>query len=195
MIIILLLVLIIILLNCYEQFTMLDDNQKSLAKLFVYCDKPNIITRLCKKSIYKHCSLSFDIVYLTPETISDYLTKPINIKKELLEKYGGLYLEPNVLVLQNPILVIDRLQSVNTFALSNSILASNKGPITDIQTNQFIDKYDSISLTENKPMKDLFFLEITNANYNLKENDLLFSNTTVGKYLRKSLWLVSDDNY
>lgn len=194
MIIILILIIIILFINYYEPFVILHDGPIP-PKLFVYCDKHNIITHLCKKSIYKHCPLSFDIVYLTPKTISYYLQeKTDNIKYALLEKYGGLYLEPNVLVLQNPIIVIDRLQSVNTFSLGNSILASNKGPITSVSNSQFTDKYDSISLIENKMQKDLLFLEITNTNYNLTENDLLFSNTTLSKYLRKSLWLVNNNN-
>jgi len=84
---------------------------------------------LCFKTVDKHCSKSFNIVRLNKHTISDYLpelkTLPFYNKIDkliiahkvdlyrimLLKKYGGLYMDADIVVLRDPIEIIDKLQT------------------------------------------------------------------------------------
>jgi hypothetical protein len=100
-------------------------------KLWVYWEnKPNTITpphiKLCLKTIFRHCSKSFDVIKLDNNNIYDYLPelkeKKFNLSNLLLAqkvdyyrvlllyKYGGLYIDADVIVLKNPIEIIDKLK-------------------------------------------------------------------------------------
>ena len=179
---ILLLLLLLILLINIEPFTVLQTDKPPL-KLFVYCEKYNNLLHLCKRSVLRHCALSFDIVYLDNNNITQYLPNERHnnlndlteeqrreyYKKLLLKEYGGLFLNPNVLVMKNPIEFLNK---------------------------QITKKdYDEINLIDTKETKPVTFVVVNNYNYNFTVNDLIFSPNTIGKYLRQTVWLVSNDNY
>ena len=81
---------------------------------------------LCRESVYKHCKKSFQIILLNEKNIYQYL--PELRKKEpalgslliaqkvdyyrvlLLHKFGGLYLDSDILVLRDPKEVVDKLR-------------------------------------------------------------------------------------
>jgi phosphorylcholine metabolism protein LicD len=98
--------------------------------LWVYWDNldgkktPNHID-LCHKTIVKHCSKSFDIVFVNKDNIKKYLPELDKLKLNfnnvciahkvdfyrifLLYKYGGLYLDSDIIVLRDPIEIIKKL--------------------------------------------------------------------------------------
>jgi len=82
---------------------------------------------LCLKTVDKHCSSSFNIIRLNKDNISYYLPELKNLsiynkidkliiahkvdlyRIMLLKKYGGLYMDADIVVLRNPIEVIEKL--------------------------------------------------------------------------------------
>lgn len=82
---------------------------------------------LCFNSVDKHCSTSFNIIRLNKDTILDYLPelKTLSIYNKLdnliiahkvdlyrimlLKKYGGLYMDADIIVLRDPIEVTNKL--------------------------------------------------------------------------------------
>ena len=130
---------------------------KTKPKLWLYWENemPTYI-KLCIKSIYRHCSQSFDIIQLDEKKIYDYLPELYDKKFDfsnlliaqkvdyyrifLLYKYGGLYLDSDTLVLRDPIEIINKLDEYDFVGLgctgikcnygygkpSNGILASRK---------------------------------------------------------------------
>ena len=97
---------------------------KSRQKLWIYWEnvpgkrRPAYID-LCIKSVYKHCSKSFDIIQLNEKNIHDYLPElkekildfsKLSIPQKvdyyrilLLYKYGGVYMDSDILVLRDPV--------------------------------------------------------------------------------------------
>ena len=79
---------------------------------------------LCFDTIRKHCSKSFRIVQLTRYNIYTYLPQLRQdiwytcsvrqridyIKWHLLASYGGMFLAPDVVILKNPIVFVDKLK-------------------------------------------------------------------------------------
>lgn len=100
-------------------------------KLWIYWENkkdeqmPSYI-KLCQDSIYRHCSDSFNIIKLDEKNIYDYLPelkeKNLNLSKLLiaqkvdyyrvllLQKFGGLYLDLDIIVLNDPIEITDKLK-------------------------------------------------------------------------------------
>lgn len=88
-------------------------------------NKPDYI-QLCMETVDKHCSTDFKIIRLNPDNIRDYIpeidkyiTKINKLKIPqkvdiyrimLLYKYGGMYMDADVIVLRNPIEIMDKLR-------------------------------------------------------------------------------------
>ena len=156
-------------------------------KLWVYWeDKPETkmpaYIKLCLKSMEKHCKNSFDVIKLDEKSIYDYLPELHHTKYNLsnlliaqkvdyyrvllLAKYGGLYLDADVLVLKDPIEIIDKLKEYDYVGFgctgeicnygygkpSNAIMASRKnGKLiqkvklnieTKLKNNKVFDYFD-----------------------------------------------------
>ena len=118
---------------------------------------------MCKETIYKHCSNSFNIIFLNDKNIDDYLPelkeKNLDFSKLriaqkvdyyrifLLYKYGGLYMDIDILCMRNPIEIINKLNDVDFVGFgctgnickygygkpSNGIMASK--PNTELMKN------------------------------------------------------------
>ena len=82
---------------------------------------------LCLYSVYLNCFQDFNIILLNPDNIQQYLPE-LNIKMDtdstieltkrkqymsvcLLEKYGGIYMESNIIVMKNLIEIYNKLQN------------------------------------------------------------------------------------
>ncbi len=88
-------------------------------------EDPPIID-LCFQTVLKHCSESFEIKRLNKDTIKLYLPDLEEIEKYLsnlkiahkvdiyrimlLKKYGGMYLDSDIIVMKNPIELLDKLE-------------------------------------------------------------------------------------
>lgn len=99
-------------------------------KLWLYWDNidgkqtPAYI-QLCYETVLKNCSNSFEIIRLNKDNIKNYLPELKDYEKYLeklriahkvdfyrillLYKYGGVYMDSDIIVLQDPIEIIDRL--------------------------------------------------------------------------------------
>ena len=102
-------------------------NESSKPYLWQYWEgnMPDYI-KLCMETVDKHCSTDFNIVRLNPQNIKDYIPEvkkyEDNINKliipqkvdiyriMLLYKYGGIYMDADVIVLRNPIEIMDKLR-------------------------------------------------------------------------------------
>ena len=83
--------------------------------------------KMCKETIYEHCSKSFNIVFLNRDNIDEWLPeleeKKLDFTKLkiaqrvdfyrilLLYKYGGLYMDMDIIVMRDPIEIMDKLNS------------------------------------------------------------------------------------
>lgn len=130
---------------------------------------------LCLKSVDKHCSKSFNIIRLNKDNILKYLPelKTLSVYNKiekliiahkvdlyrimLLKKYGGLYMDADIVVLRDPIEIIDKLDEedyvgfgctgnvcINGYGTpSNWIIASRKdGMLVTNVLNSMINKID-----------------------------------------------------
>lgn len=100
-------------------------NEKPYLWLYWENNEPGFIT-LCRKTVYKHCSKSFNIVLLNKDNIEKWLPeiKPLKNKLDklilahkvdiyrimLLYKYGGLYLDSDIIVMTDLKEIIDKLK-------------------------------------------------------------------------------------
>jgi len=82
--------------------------------------------KICMDTVDKHCSDDFNIIRLNPNNIKNYLPELTEYKEKidrliiphkvdiyrimLLYKYGGLYMDADVIVLRNPIEIMDKLR-------------------------------------------------------------------------------------
>ena len=89
---------------------------------------------LCLYSIYVNCFKDFNIMLLNPDNIYQYLPdldikmdteSTIDLKKRkqyisfcLLEKYGGIYIEPNVIIMKNLIEIYNQLRNYDFVGFS-----------------------------------------------------------------------------
>jgi len=80
---------------------------------------------LCLETVDRKCANSFEIIRLNKDNIEDYIPEIKNYKKELdnliiahkvdiyriflLYKYGGLYMDADIICLRDPIEIIDKL--------------------------------------------------------------------------------------
>lgn len=88
-------------------------------------NNPAIID-LCYDTVVKHCSNSFEIVRLNKDNIESYIPELKHYKKYmkdliiahkvdiyrimLLYKYGGIYLDSDIIVLRDPVEIMDKLK-------------------------------------------------------------------------------------
>jgi len=108
--------------------TFQEDNRP---KLWVYTDNSNHEYQpkcfdLSIKSIYRYCQEEFNIIQLSPDNIYSYLPDlPINtgclsetessqqeqiIKTAIMYRYGGLWIPPNIIILQSLLPIISKLE-------------------------------------------------------------------------------------
>ena len=138
---------------------------------------------LCYETVKKNCSESFNIVTLDNFTIHKWLPDLKKYKKHLdklmiaqrvdiyrimlLEKYGGLYIDADILVLKNPIEIINKLDKYNFVGFgctgikckygykqpSNAIMASR--PHTRLMKNILKEQLHEIQTKDNFEYFDL----------------------------------------
>jgi hypothetical protein len=146
---------------------------------------------ICIDSIYKHCSSTFNIIYLNNLNIDDYLPEIKYNKMDLsklriahrvdfyrillMYKYGGIYIDVDILVLKDLKSVYDKLEyydyvgfgctgnfcKIGNGRPSNWILCSR--PNTKLMRNilqRFYDKFNQINKEINKGVNE----EINNIN-------------------------------
>ena len=101
--------------------------------MWLYWDNKNIdnknnpaIIDLCYDTVVKHCSESFEIVRLNKDNIESYIPELKHYKKYmtdliiahkvdiyrimLLYKYGGIYLDSDIIVFKDPVEIMDKLK-------------------------------------------------------------------------------------
>jgi hypothetical protein len=131
--IIFLLIIYLIYKNIKYKDTFNNLSQQGKPYLWQYWDntdgsKTPAYINLCFKTVDQHCSDSFKIIRLNKDTILDYLPelKTLSAYNKidkliiahkvdlyrimLLKKYGGLYMDADIVVLRDPIEIIDKLQ-------------------------------------------------------------------------------------
>jgi hypothetical protein len=116
-----------------EKTTYFSENISNQSKPYLWQywegEMPDYIS-LCLETVDKHCSNDFNIVRLNQNNIKDYLPElnDESFKKYidninnliipqkvdiyrimLLYKYGGMYIDTDIIVLQNPIKILDKL--------------------------------------------------------------------------------------
>ena len=108
-----------------------DFNKKRKPFLWQYWDnidgKPTpAYISLCLKTVDKHCRNSFEVIRLNKDNIYDYIPEIAKYKAImekliiahkvdiyrilLLYKYGGLYMDADIIVLKDPIEIMDKLE-------------------------------------------------------------------------------------
>jgi len=121
-------------LNCKEKFRNFPDvnnytKYNKYNNIWLYWEnkpgktKPEYL-KLCEESVYKHCSEDFRIYLLDENTVYDFLPnlrKDINqltipqktdyIRLHLLNKYGGIWLDSDILVMQNLLPIVYKLNN------------------------------------------------------------------------------------
>lgn len=110
--------------NSFENFS----NEKP--KIFLYWENKQGLTKrpeyldLCFESVKKNCSNNFDIILLNEKTVYDYLPdlrkdldkklsipqKTDYIRYHLLYKYGGIWLDTDIIVIQDLMPLYKRLE-------------------------------------------------------------------------------------
>jgi hypothetical protein len=112
--------------NNVNNLTNLNVSNKSKPYLWLYWEGilPAYI-EMCRETIYAHCSSSFNIVTLGKDNIDEWLPE-LNEKKLdfsklkiaqrvdfyrilLLYKYGGLYMDMDIIAMRDPIEIMDKL--------------------------------------------------------------------------------------
>jgi hypothetical protein len=104
--------------------TKLNKGMKPYLWLYWEGNMPAYI-QMCKETIYEHCSKSFNIVFLGKDNIDEWLPeleeKKLDFTKLkiaqrvdfyrilLLYKYGGLYMDMDIIVMRDPIEIMDKL--------------------------------------------------------------------------------------
>lgn len=178
----------------YENIS-LNSESESKPILWVYWEnKPLSIIppyiKLCIQSIFKHCSKSFHVVLLNEKNIYKYLPelkqKEIDLNFSnlliaqkvdyyrilLLTKYGGLYLDADVLVLKDPIEIIEKLKEYDFVGFgctglkcnygygrpSNGILASR--PQSRLMVNVLKNIEDKINKINNNSDKKFEYFDL-----------------------------------
>ena len=113
--------------NSYDNTQINELNKTSKPYLWQYWEgnMPDYIS-LCMETVDNHCSKDFNIIRLNKQNIQMYLPeiKQYNDKINkliiphqvdiyrimLLYKYGGIYMDADVIVLRNPIEIINKLK-------------------------------------------------------------------------------------
>jgi hypothetical protein len=184
-------------------------SNKSKPYLWLYWegDMPAYI-EMCRETIYKHCSSSFNIVHLGINNINEWLPeleeKKLDFSKLkiaqrvdyyrilLLYKYGGLYMDMDIIAMRDPIEIIDKLNKYDFVGFgctgnickygyrypSNWLLASR--PNTKLMKN-VLTSYEAKLDTINKN-------KIENKDINYFD----FGKHLIWKELHK---LIDDENY
>jgi phosphorylcholine metabolism protein LicD len=172
----------------------IDIDINSKPYLWIYWDNLNgaetpVYISLCKESVIKNCSNSFNVVFLNNENIMNFLPELTPELKEelnlnsnkikiahkvdlyrimLLYKYGGMYIDADVIVLKDPIEVYEKTKQYDFVGFgctgticmdgymkpSNWLLASRPYSILmrDI-LKELIEKFKKIKLEPDKQIQ------------------------------------------
>ena len=107
-------------------------------------DKPTpVYITLSLKTVDKYCSDNFEIVRLNKNNISDYIPEIKEYKSQLdkliiahkvdiyrlflLKKYGGIYMDCDIICLKNPIEIIEKLQKYDYVGFGCTELKCSNG--------------------------------------------------------------------
>jgi len=210
----------------YTENAMIN-NINTKPNLFVYWENidgaqmPDYIQK-CRLTLHKHCNKSFNIIELNEKNIKEYLpTLPIlppNLLIQqkvdyyrimILAKYGGLYIDSDVIIMRDPIEIINKLNEYDFVGFgctgdtclngymkpSNAIMASRKDGIL---ITKILDKLNE-KLT-NKKIFDYFDLgkfviwevldEFKNINYKYKY--FHYDNSFDGTRDKYGKWVFND---
>lgn len=229
--IIILVLITIYLLSCQENYKYNNNiTHTSIKKieskpyLWQYWEGPMpAYIKLCMETVDKHCSKDFNIQRLNESNIKDYLPELKEYENKiskliiphkvdiyrimLLYKYGGIYMDADVIVLRNPREIIDKLMSYDFVGFgctgvvckngysqpSNWLLASRqetilmenilKALLEKIKKN---DKFDYHALGKMVIWKELNKLEKSGYKY------YHYSNTIDGTRDKYGQWVTSD---
>jgi hypothetical protein len=234
-IIILLLIVYLIYINiksneCFNNIEPLIKNNKVKPYLWQYWDNINnsktpAYINLCLKSVDKHCSNSFNIIRLNKDNILKYLPelKTLSIYNKidkliiahkvdlyrimLLKKYGGIYMDADIVVLRDPIEVADKLV-VNDYVgfgctgiickngygqPSNWIMASRKdGILVTNVLNNMINKIEKQDKFEYHDLGKLVIWDELKSLLNRNYKYYQYSNKIDGSRDKNGFWIDSD---
>ncbi len=131
----------------------IDININEKPYLWVYWDNLNgmetpIYISLCKETVIKNCSDSFNIIFLNKDNIVNYvpeltseLMEELNLKSDklkiahkvdlyrimLLYKYGGIYIDADVVVLKDPIEIYNKTKEYDFVGFGCTGTTCNNG--------------------------------------------------------------------
>ena len=168
---------------------------------------------LCLYSVYVNCFKDFNIVILNPDNIYHYLPQlnvvmdtesTIKLKKRrqyisfcLLEKYGGVYMEPNIIVLKNLINIYNQLQNVDFIGFPCALeyykcYGKEINPSTDIMISR--KNNILVKLCKNELHKMIFSYNYTSYDFNHYGHCVLqkYLKTSINKFKMKYLQLSPD---
>lgn len=107
------------------EFDIIYDELKPILWQYWEGNLPDYI-KLCMETVDKHCSNNFKIIRLNPQNIKEYLPEIEEYEENintliipqkvdiyrimLLYKYGGMYMDADVIVLRNPSEIMDKLK-------------------------------------------------------------------------------------
>lgn len=127
-------------------------------------NKPYIWILSEMDSVRKHCSKNFDIILLNKDNITKWLPELYNYKDKLknfvfheknniikimlLYKYGGIYIEPNVIIRKDLYPLFNKLKKYDLVKMDNKLLASRPntifmGTVLQKQLNSNMNEIDS----------------------------------------------------
>lgn len=109
-------------------------NKTSKPYLWTYSNNDSELIKLCHQSVTKHCSKSFNIIKLNDKNIIEYIpelkklnlfrlsneSKSLLFSVMLLYKYGGLYLDPQIIVFKDLSDIILKLRRYHFVGFGNT---------------------------------------------------------------------------
>lgn len=227
LIIIILFILILILFS-YEKFTIntintININQKPYLWQYWEGIMPDYIN-LCMETVNKHCSINFNIIRLNKQNIYMYLPEIKEYEDKinkliiphqvdiyrimLLYKYGGIYMDADVIVLKNPIEIIHKLKEYDFIGFgctgdnctygygnpSNWLLASR--PNTKLMSNILKTLLDKLNKQDRFDYHDLgkmvIWKELDNLIKTQNYKYFHYPNKIDGTRDRDGKWVTSD---
>jgi mannosyltransferase OCH1-like enzyme len=126
-VIIIILVILFYVIKSYNQ-----ENFTAITKPYIWLywenkpgvDKPPTYIQMCHESVKQHCSDKFNVIILNENSVNDYLfnlrtdiqelsipQKADYIRLKLLEKYGGIWLDSDIIVMQDLMPIIDKMKN------------------------------------------------------------------------------------
>ena len=171
-------------------------NIKSKNKIWMYWEnkpgtkKPDYLN-LCLDTIKKNCSKDFDIILLNEKTVYNYLPKLPDlsfleipqkadyIRLCLLKKYGGIWLDSDIIVIKSLKPIIDKLKNYNFVGFGCHRCKNNNGygkPANWVLVSRKNDKLINNCLKEaNKIIFNKEYNKSNKKNYHKIGRNLIWS--------------------